>query len=187
MNTDHPQEDIKPILDATLLWLDDVIIKEKFCPFANSVRENNQIHFSIQQQSDTASLLRQVLSECDYLLRHDKIETSLLVYSNALGDFDDYLDFLEMANELIENAGFLGVLQLASFHPQYLFDGAPPNCPSHYTNRSPYPMLHLLREDSISEALDSFAKPETIPDRNIAHAKALGRAFFTPYLKKPKP
>jgi hypothetical protein len=184
MNTDHPQENIQHILDKTWAWLDGVIIEQQFCPFAKPVREKNQIHLSIQQQSDTASLLRQVITECDDLMRQDKIETSLLIYTQALSNFDDYLDFLEMANELLESAGYEGILQLASFHPQYLFDGASSNCPSHYTNRSPYPMLHILREDSISEALESFAQPECIPERNIAHAKALGEDFFKPFLKK---
>ncbi|WP_371196164.1 DUF1415 domain-containing protein [Glaciecola sp. SC05] len=182
MNIDPVHTDIEPILAATQRWLDEVIIKEQFCPFAKPVRDNKQIHFSVQQQSDIASLLRQVVTECEDLLRNDKIETSLLIYTDAFGDFNDYLDFLEMANELIENAGFEGILQLASFHPDYLFDGAPANCPSHYTNRSPLPMLHILREDSISDALDNFSQPENIPLRNIAHAKTLGEAFFKAYL-----
>ncbi|MFC4701879.1 DUF1415 domain-containing protein [Glaciecola siphonariae] len=182
MNTDHPNEDVNKVISTTLAWLDAVIINEQFCPFAKPVRDNNQIHFAVAQQSDTASLLRQVIAECDNLMRHDKVETSLLIYTAALGDFDDYLDFLDMANELLENAGYEGVLQLASFHPQYVFDGEPASCPSHYTNRSPYPMLHILREDSISQALISFASPESIPQRNIAHAKALGRAFFLPFV-----
>jgi hypothetical protein len=184
MNTDPAHTDIEPILEATQLWLDEVIVKEQFCPFAKPVRDKNQIHFSIQQQSDVSTLLRQVVSECEYLLRNDKIETSLLIYTEAFSEFNDYLDFLEMANELIENAGFEGILQLASFHPDYLFDGAPANCPSHYTNRSPLPMLHLLREDSITLALNSFAQPENIPQRNIDHARALGKAFFQQYLPK---
>jgi hypothetical protein len=183
MNTDQPQENIQPIIKTTLAWLDKVIIKEQFCPFAKPVRDNNQIHLSVQQQTDVSTLLRQVVTECDNLLRHDKIETSILIYTQALMAFDEYLDFLEMANELIATAGFEGILQLASFHPEYLFDGAPANCPSHYTNRSPYPMLHILREDSISEALENFAQPESIPIRNIAHAKRLGKAFFEQYLK----
>lgn len=182
MNIDQTSSDIEPIVATTVAWLDAVIIKEQFCPFAKAVRDNNQIHYSVQQQSDTSSLLRQVMSECEWLLKHDKIETTLLIYTQALNTFDDYLDFLDMANELIENAGFEGTLQLASFHPQYVFAGAPANCPSHYTNRSPYPMLHILREDSITEALESFAQPENIPNRNIVHAKHLGEDFFKAFL-----
>lgn len=184
MNIDPVHTDIEPVLAATQTWLDEVIIKEQFCPFAKSVRDNKQIHFSVQQQTDIASLLRQVVTECEDLLRNDKIETSLLIYTEAFGDFNDYLDFLEMANELLANTGFEGILQLASFHPEYLFDGAPANCPSHYTNRSPLPMLHILREDSISDALVNFSQPENIPQRNIAHAKILGEAFFKAYLPK---
>lgn len=183
MHNDQVSIDIAPVISATLTWLDKVIIEQHFCPFAKPVRQKNQIHLAVQQQTDAASLLRQVLSECHDLLNNDKIETSLLIYTQALTSFDDYLDFLDMASELLENAGLEGILQLASFHPDYLFADAPASCPSHFTNRSPYPMLHILREDSITEALKNFAQPENIPERNIVHAKALGKEFFTSYLR----
>nr|WP_136250173.1 DUF1415 domain-containing protein [Ningiella ruwaisensis] len=178
MQNDHPSTDITKIIERTFAWLDKVVIAENFCPFAKAVREQNRIHISVQQQSDISSLLRQVVSECENLLAHERIETSLLIYTNSLKDFDDYLDFLDMANELIASAGFEGKLQLASFHPNYVFEGAPEDCASHYTNRSPYPMLHILREDSITKALEGFSKPENIPTRNIEHAKSLGAGFF---------
>lgn len=186
MNADQAHTNIEPVITNTFRWLDKVVIEQQFCPFAKPVREKGQIHIAVQQHTDIASLLRQVLLECDYLLEQQNIETSLLVYTEMLTDFNDYLDFLDMANNAIEAAGFEGVLQLASFHPDYVFADAPKDCTSHFTNRSPYPMIHIIQEQSISDALESFNHAEAIPKRNIAHAKALGIDFFLQYLPSAK-
>lgn len=183
MSTCLQSNEIDKILAKTQEWLDKVVIKEQFCPFAKSVRERNQIHFSVQQESDVASLLRHLISECDALLANDKIETTLIIYTSALTDFDDYLNFLDMANALLQDTGIEGTLQLASFHPNYVFADTPPSCASNFTNRSVLPMLHILREDSIEAALKNFAQPEEIPQRNIEHAKSLGADFFKQYLR----
>jgi hypothetical protein len=183
LNTDKPTTDVLNVINETLLWLDDIVIGQQFCPFAKPVREHNTLHIAVQQQTDMSSLLRQVITECEQLLEKDNIETSLLIYTEQLHDYFDYLDFLDMANEAIATAGLEGTLQLASFHPNYQFADAPSDCPSNFTNRSPYPMIHIIQEQSITEALESFANAENIPQRNIEHAKKLGIDFFLPYLQ----
>ena len=184
MDTHHKDSTTNSVVTDTLRWLDNVVIEQQFCPFAKPVRDKGQIRIVVQQQNDMASLLGQLVTECEHLLEQKNVETSLLVYTELLADFNDYLDFLDMANEVIEAAGFEGILQLASFHPDYVFADAPTECPSNYTNRSPYPMIHIIQEQSISDALESFNQAEAIPERNIAHAKTLGTEFFLAFLPK---
>lgn len=105
---------------------------------------------------------------------NDNIETSLLIFPESLKDFDDYLDFLEIANALMHKQGYEGIYQLASFHPHYYFEGADENDAANYTNRSPYPMLHILREASLERALLNYPDPENIPGRNIKLTRELG-------------
>jgi hypothetical protein len=163
-------------------WLDEVVIGERFCPFAKQPRIHDTIRMSICDAKDTKEVLSALASECKYLDDNSDCETSLLVLSKALTKFDDYLFVLQLANELMIDLGYEGVYQLASFHPQYLFDGEPIDEISHYTNRSPYPIFHLIREASVSKALENVAEPELIPRRNIAHANTLGLAFFKRFL-----
>ena len=102
------------------------------------------------------------------------MSTSLLVYSQALTNFDDYLDVLDRVNDLIIEAGLEGIIQLASFHPDYCFEGVEQDDVSNYTNRSPYPMLHFIREQSLAAALENYPNPDKIPDNNIKRLKDLG-------------
>jgi len=115
-----------------------------------------------------------LMQECARLDSESDIETTLLIYANAFKVFDDYLDFLALAEELLIDQGYEGIYQLASFHPNYCFDGASLDDPANYTNRSPYPMLHLLRETSIERAVSSYPDVENIPQRNIALTRQLG-------------
>ena len=107
---------------------------------------------------------------------HPEVQTSLLIYPYGLESFDAYLDFLAIAEELLQVQAYEGIFQLASFHPQYCFDGALLDDPANYTNRSPYPMLHLLRESSLEKALANYPEPEKIPQHNIALTRQLGLA-----------
>lgn len=120
----------------------------------------------------------QLLRELDLLqgTSAEEIATTLLAFTGGLARFDDYLDFLERANDLLEAAGLEGVIQLASFHPDYQFAGEPLDAASHYSNRSPLPVIHLLREDMLERALANWPEPEKIPQANIARLNALGRA-----------
>ena len=122
----------------------------------------------------TIRQLEQIIAQCAALDNAANRETSLLIFPRALSDFEDYLDMLEIATALLEKQGYEGVYQLASFHPKYCFAEAAPDDASNYTNRSPYPMLHILREASVEAALENFPNPENIPDRNIQLTKGLG-------------
>ena len=122
--------------------------------------------------------LQAFLQECIRLDNNAGIATSLLIFTRAFPRFDNYLDMTAMAEELLQQQGYEGVYQVASFHPLYIFAGAPANDAANYTNRSIYPMLHLLREDSMEKALSGFPHPEKIPDRNIVFAREKGMEYM---------
>ena len=165
-------------VEQTLHWVDHIIIGENFCPFARKERENERIRTIETTDTDNALILQALLDEMLLLESNDNIETTLLVISEGCKEFFDYLDLVELANRLLRQEDFEGIFQLATFHPDYLFADAPAEATSHYTNRSPFPMLHIIREESLEKALESFANPENIPVRNVKHAEALGTAFF---------
>lgn len=162
------------IIDQTKKWLSTVIIAHTLCPFAKREYDNNSIHYEVIEAPDLESQLEQIIIECEALDNVAARETSLLIFPKALADFEDYLDMLELATKLLEKQGYEGVYQLASFHPKYRFEGAAPDDASHYTNRSPYPMLHILREASVEAVLEKFPNPENIPTRNIKLTRDLG-------------
>lgn len=168
--TDHD------ISEATKAWLKNIIIGYSLCPFAKPVWDRGSIHFSIQHGSQIEQCLEQLIIECEHLDTDETIETSLLIYAQAFPAFDDYLDYLALAETLLIEQGYEGIYQLASFHPDYCFDGARPDDAANYTNRSPYPMLHLLREASLEQAIAAFPDPENIPYRNIDLTRKLGLA-----------
>lgn len=161
-------------ISHTQKWLSSVVIAHNLCPFAKREFETGRIHYRVIETAETESQLEQLLRQCAVLDSNLEIETSLIIFPSALQDFEDYLDLLETATALLNDHGYEGIYQLASFHPDYRFDGAAPNAPSNYTNRSPYPMLHILREASLEAALKTYAHPENIPKRNIEHADKLG-------------
>ncbi|MFT6270277.1 MAG: hypothetical protein ACJAVV_003106 [Alphaproteobacteria bacterium] len=163
-------------------WLDAVVIGENLCPFAKVPRENKQVRLLVVEETAVAQILTILANECLFLSSNPKTETSLIALSKGLTDFYDYLDTLDMAQQLLEELDYEGVFQLASFHPAYLFEGEPADSVSHYTNRAPFPMFHLIREASITKALTFVDDPDAIPERNIAHANKLGVAFFKSFL-----
>lgn len=167
---------IDPVEHATRAWLESVVIGLDLCPFAAKPFRQNSIRFSVCRTTDIACGLEHLIEECRHLDTTPGISTSLLIYSQFLYEFDDYLDFLALAEALLSDQGYDGIFQLASFHPLYCFDGSDSDDPANYTNRSPYPMLHLLREDSIAAAVDRHPNPESIPKRNIALTRSLGNA-----------
>ncbi len=164
------------LITTTQNWLKTIIIEYSICPFAKRELERGSIRFSINHDTEIESCLLNLMLECDRLDTDSSIETTLLIYDSAFTAFDDYLDFLELAETLIIEQGYEGIYQLASFHPAYCFEGAKPDDPANYTNRSPYPMLHLLRETSIERAVATYPHPENIPQRNIELTRELGLA-----------
>jgi hypothetical protein len=149
-------------------------------------------HVSVKKKalSKTEKVIEQAITllmrEIDYLDNQAEIETTLLIFDSHFDDFEHFLDLIDVANQLIEESGYLGTYQLATFHPNYLFEGETPNDASHYTNRSPYPMLHLLREASIEKVLEQYPEPENIPNQNIEKARSLGVNYFKQYISRLK-
>ena len=164
------------LIAATQAWLKTIIIHYSICPFAKHELERGSIRFSVDHDTEIERCLVNLMLECDRLDSDVSIETTLLIYDRAFTAFDDYLDFLELAETLLIDEDYEGVYQLASFHPDYCFEGAKQDDPANYTNRSPYPMLHLLRETSIDRAVDTYPNTENIPQRNIELTRELGLA-----------
>lgn len=146
------------------------------CPFAKAVYAKQQVRFVLSDASTPEALLVQLGEEL-LLLRDtpaDQVDTTLLIHPQVLEDFLDYNDFLETADALVETLELDGVLQVASFHPDYQFAGSTPVDVENFTNRAPYPTLHLLREDSVSRAVEAFPDPEAIVERNVETLRRLG-------------
>ena len=159
-------------------WLERAVIGLNLCPFAKAVHVRRQIHWACHLPADEAGLLDALLQEAEALVALDpsQRDTTLLMAPNTLSDFLDFNDFTARAERRLARAGFDGVLQLASFHPQFQFGGSEPDDIANATNRAPYPTLHLLREDSVSRAVDAFPEAEAIFERNIERLEALGAA-----------
>ncbi|TRX00492.1 DUF1415 domain-containing protein [Candidatus Methylobacter oryzae] len=166
-------QDVK---SATQTWLKSVIIEYGICPFAGREQERGSIYFSINRDIETEQCLLHLIDECERLNKETDIETTLLIYTEGFAEFDDYLDFVEIAESLLIEQGYEGTYQLASFHPDYCFQGSDEDDAGNYTNRSPYPMLHLLRESSIERAVANYPDPENIPQHNIELTRKLGLA-----------
>jgi hypothetical protein len=162
------------VINQTECWVRSVIVECNFCPFAKRELEKGSIRYRVVQNKTLEACLQAVIDECVFLDSHDSTETTLLIFPEAFPGFDDYLQLVELAEKLITQQGYEGVYQLASFHPDYVFADSEPDDASSYTNRSPYPMLHLIREASIEKALENYPEPETIPVRNIEYARSLG-------------
>ena len=157
-------------------WLDKAVIGLNLCPFARAPHVNNRLRLRISQATDTDQLLADLSQELTYLADADPAvcQTTLLVHPRVLGDFLAFNDFQDQADAALCALGLEGVLQVASFHPDFLFADEPADDVSHCSNRSPYPILHLLREDDISRAVDVLADPDEIYRRNIATLRRLG-------------
>lgn len=163
-------------------WLDSVVIGQNLCPFAKVPRQRKQIRLLVVEEVAVAQILTILANECSFLSSNPQTETSLVAISNGLTNFYDYLDTLDMAQQMLEELNYEGVFQLASFHPAYLFEGEPTDSVSHYTNRAPFPIFHLIREASITKALAFVEEPDAIPARNIEHVHKLGVDFFKHFL-----
>ncbi len=166
------------IIAQTTHWINSVVIGCNFCPFAAKAMLRKSIRYVVMPEATLESSLEMVITELRHLDHAAEIETTLIIFPYQFADFEDYLDLAEMAEDLSVEQGYEGVYQIASFHPEYCFEGADENDPANYTNRSPYPMLHLLREDSISKAVDHYIDPEGIPERNIAYAQEKGLRYM---------
>lgn len=161
----------------TLEWVEKVVIGLNLCPFAAPVFKNG-LTCEISDLQDTEAQLQWFLQQLDGFQQasDSEVATTLLVFPQGLEDFDDFLDFLDIANSCIDESGLRGMIQLASFHPHYCFDGVEADDPSNLTNRSPLPTLHLIREEHVARALAGYKQPEQIPVRNQQRLSELGLA-----------
>lgn len=161
----------------TRRWIETFVIGLNLCPFARKVFVDDTIRYAVSAASETEELLNDLTRELRHLVDRPitEVETAILIHPGVLQDFLDYNDFLSDADELLESLGLTGVVQIASFHPQYQFAGTSPDAVENDTNRSPYPMLHLLREESITKVAGDPAALDAIPARNVETLRALGR------------
>jgi hypothetical protein len=161
---------------ATRHWLEQAVIGLNLCPFARAVHLKQQIRWVESPARDADRLLVDLVHELQHLAGADpaEVETTLLIHPHALNDFLDYNDFLDVADAAIEDLGLTGILQVASFHPDYQFEGTASDDAGNLTNRSPHPMLHLLREASIARAVAAIPDTATIYERNIETLRRLG-------------
>lgn len=166
------------IIAQTKKWITNVVVGCNFCPFAAREVKRNSIHYQVEISTDMDVCLQAFLQECIRLDNEEKIETTLLIFPDAFQTFDAYLDFVSLAERVLEKKGYEGVYQVASFHPLYRFANTRDNDAANYTNRSIYPMLHLLREEKIEQALQHYFEPEQIPERNIQFAREKGIAYM---------
>lgn len=174
----------QPYIDATRNWLESVVIDLNLCPFAKRELVKARIRFAVTDAVTEDSLLLALHDELQILDADDSVATTLLIHPQALQDFHHYNEFLAEADGLLAHLGYEGTYQIASFHPDYQFGGTDPDDVENYTNRSPYPMLHLLREDSLAAAIDSYPDTETIPHDNVEKVTALGADHMRALLQR---
>ncbi|HCE1933479.1 TPA: DUF1415 domain-containing protein [Vibrio parahaemolyticus] len=182
-----PNTDINAITQQVDQWLNDVVIGLNLCPFAAKPQRNKQIKIFVSEATQEEALLEDILLQLIELstTEPEKLETTLVVVPNMLQDFWDYNFCIDWVEELIKQQDWEGIFQVATFHPDYCFGGAAPEDDENLTNRSPYPIFHLIREESMEKVLKHYPDPESIPDTNIARVSALSeeeRKKLFPYL-----
>lgn len=177
-----------PVIAETQAWIEKAVIGLNLCPFAKSVYVKQQIRYVVSAANDVAVLATELEAELLALQAADpvKTDTTLLILPDTLGDFLDYNDFLTVADNLLEELELDGDIQIASFHPDYQFAGTAADDIENYTNRSPYPILHLLREASIERAVDAFPEAEMIFEKNMETLRKLGHQGWQALNLKPE-
>jgi len=176
------------VIEATRLWLEKAVIGLNLCPFAKAVYVKNQVRFAVSAAKHLDGLLEDLDRELEFLAAADPevVDTILLIHPTLLPDFLDFNDFLQLAEAAVEEHDLEGVIQIASFHPQFQFEGTAPDDMGNYTNRAPFPTLHLLREASIERAVAAFPEAESIYRRNIETLESLGKAGWDALWDKPQ-
>ena len=164
-------------------WIDALVVGLNLCPFANAVRRKNLLKITVCADSSAESCLQLLVDEANQLELAEEDATTLLVLPLGVDEFDDYLDLLALAEALLDDRGFEGIIQLASFHPKYQFEGTDEDDVSNWTNRAPYPVLHLLKEASVTNAVEAHPDPDSIPERNIDTLEKLGLRALLALLK----
>nr|WP_246178421.1 DUF1415 domain-containing protein [Pandoraea horticolens] len=182
-----PRQDHEAVIAATRHWLTRAVIGLNLCPFAKAVHVKDQIRYAVSAASDMEGALLDLERELRRLAEADPqaVDTTLLILPHALLDFHEYNDALFFAERMLKQLHLEGELQIASFHPEYQFEGTAPDDVENYTNRSPYPILHLLRESSLDRAVEAFPEAETIFERNEALMRKMGVAGYHAWMAQP--
>ncbi|SFC49396.1 hypothetical protein SAMN05216344_11962 [Polaromonas sp. OV174] len=175
------------VLIQTRHWLEKAVIGLNLCPFAKAVYVKNQVRLVVSKARHADDLLEELDRELELLVATpaEEVDTTLLIHPTLFDDFLDFNDFLEIAEGVVDEHGLEGVVQLASFHPQFQFDGTEPDDISNYTNRAPFAILHLLREDSVERAVAAFPDADAIFEQNIATLEKLGHQGWQDLGLKP--
>ncbi len=168
----------KKIIEHTINWIKNIVIDLNFCPFAAKALLKKSIRYVVLPKTTAKKCLGVLSAELKFLEVNNDFETTFIILPDNFKSFDIYLSLIEKAEEFISENNYEGVYQLASFHPKYCFAGSTNTDAANYTNRSPYPMLHILREDSVTKALAHFPHPEKIPERNIDLAREKGLKYM---------
>lgn len=158
-------------------WVETMVVGLNLCPFAAPELRNNSIRYATTAAAELEAVLTAFLAELDRIQRTEETElsTTLLILTHTAAVFDEFLDILDLCQTLLEQAGLEGVFQLASFHPQYCFDGVDEDDLSNWTNRAPFPTIHIIREGQMARVLTHYKNPEEIPERNMALMTQLGK------------
>lgn len=181
-----PVESHDAVVAATRHWLTEAVIGLNLCPFAKAVHVKDQIRYAVSKAVDMEGVLTDLEIEIQALMAAspDAVDTTLLIVPQALGDFLDYNDCLFFADRMLKQLRLEGIVQIASFHPLYQFEDTEPDDIENYTNRAPYPILHLLREDSIERAVQAFPDAEEIYERNQETLRRIGLAGWNALMKQ---
>jgi len=166
------------IIQQTEKWIKSVVIDLNFCPFAAKALLKKSVRYLVLKDVDVKQSLEVLVQEFEFLNNHDDIETTFIIFANDYVDFKDYLQLVKKAEKTITKEDYDGIYQVASFHPDYCFAGSDSDDAANYTNRSLYPTLHILREDSLTKALALYTSPELIPEHNIALARQKGLQYM---------
>ncbi|MEQ8205045.1 MAG: DUF1415 domain-containing protein [Woeseia sp.] len=161
--------------DVVRRWVEKLVVGLNLCPFAGRELTQDRVRFVVSEATTEVQLLEALEAELLVLNDDDSVETTLLIHSEVLQDFFDYNQFLDTADRLLVEMELEGVYQIASFHPAYQFADTAADDAENYTNRSPYPLLHILREASLEKSIDAYPDVEEIPARNIERMNSLGR------------
>ncbi|MDG1462174.1 MAG: DUF1415 domain-containing protein [Gammaproteobacteria bacterium] len=162
------------IIEAVRHWVEVMVVGLNLCPFAKRELINERVRFIETQATSEEALLNFLTHELNLLVKDDSIETTLLIHPHVLQDFFDYNQFLDLVDALLKELNVEGVFQVASFHPDYQFGGTNLNAAENYTNRAPYPLLHIIREASLERAIDEYPDVNEIPERNVALMNEMG-------------
>ncbi len=162
------------VIQKTKNWVEQIVIGLNLCPFAAQPFHNETIDYAVMTGDSIEQHLQQLADTFNRFDDDATLETSLLIYPEAYQAFNDYLDFLDYANRLLDDLQYTGYYQLASFHPDYRFEHSAENDASNFSNRSPFPMLHLIREESLEAAIANYPDIEQVPKNNIIKLREIG-------------